>query len=190
MSGPETKQSMYEYLEQVGWCFWIIQNNVVFLIHSAVFPCQIPLIVVTLWHVCAISCLFHLKSHCLFCLPFRFPDRNDEKMNSAACARCLNAHTAPRACAHIYALSRVCVEKFSMRASKVREVCGAMDGCSEWTEGGGSSYINSCRLRGISSWWKPRRRNGCNRKFTDIFSFFFFLGKTHKLRMKPKRKPT
>lgn len=50
-------------------------------------------------------------------------------MNSAARARSSKAHTRSRA--HIYALSRVCVEKFSMRASKVREVCGAMDGCSE-----------------------------------------------------------
>lgn len=109
-------------------------------------------------------------------LPFllTFPFSGSQRWeNELSCACSLLKRTHTRACTHLR--SRVCLEKFSMRASKVREVCGAKDGCSEWTEGGGGSYINSCRLRGISSWWKPRRRKGCYRKFTDIFSLFFLL---------------
>lgn len=108
----------------------------------------------------------------LLTFPFSGSQRWENEL-SGACSLLKRTHA--RARAHIYSLSRVCLEKFSMRASKVREVCGAKDGCSEWTEGGGGSYINSCRLRGISSWWKPRRRKGCYRKFADIFSLFFFL---------------
>lgn len=64
-----------------------------------------------------------------------------------------------------------------MRASKVREDCGALDGRGEWAEGGGRSCINSCWLRGggggearLSTRQEPRRRDTLTNS-TDTFIF-------------------
>ena len=131
-----------------------------------------------LTHVCSLI-PFHISLP-FFLLTFSFfpPLRGTSpraQMNSAARVLIVPTHTHLHTFTHflLHSLSLLCVcvcvcvdevvswRSFPMRASEVREDCGALDGCTvvvkEQKEGGGRSYINSCWLRGLSSWQKPRQ---------------------------------